>query len=1118
MSESIQNDLSKTVEPAQEVESSVPTWAPTGFAAAPAPREVHQLRRMSGVGGEQIISHVSGEGVAQLRAGGSSAAAGCPNTTGMPDQLKAGVESLSGVGMDDVTVHYNSPQPVQMRALAFAKGTDIHVAPGQERHLAHEAWHVVQQKQGRVAPTTQLKGVGVNDDAGLEREADVMGARAEALGASGATAAPVEGGATQLKQAVQLKGVVQRAEETPEQKLQREQMRDQQVGRIADEVIIDLTARLVRQASSGLEDVDGIEDSATGGARATLEQEIDQSDTSATQQNDAKAQSGAIIESGGVVDAALSGKARDMVGPIVEAHRDAIVASAREVFDSNALDSDAGNLFGRTSEEKQLERILKEAKKAAKRKGRELLDAMQETLQERLGQTDAINQDISDRAGQLVAGQGAEEVQNRAQHEQTLIDLVTPVVAEQKDKLLSEVRGFIETEIGADGIGFFSNLFGTKPDRKAFREDMKRAARDQAKSDARDELDEQMGGGDRQATRAYVTMNADQRIYDKAKESVNKSLNELATEAAEGLLGQMGVVATLTNAGTESAWGVLRDDPTRGRTQRSAGKAGKKAIKAMRSQLEAQALARAAEWRNSLFANEQQGDDELGMRQQAEQEVREQTTEDEVGVKAVEESIKANTTDEGMGKVGQLLDRVLPSPGDQAALSVQLQIPIGESPGYVVIGIEGKAARGIDGAVTAGVPVMGDPNRMEVQFTLTLGAGVETWGLKAEGSVSFFLRSGGKDTRQAMQALSYGAYRAACGLNDAFGNWWAGKPWKATRGTGAPGEREATKLEKAESWAAMVEEQAFANEDDGAFVDLGMSGKIGGGINVGVASVEGDIGGAGFNRWDHKNLKKSLNANGNDDFASPVNAGDADKARRRRDNASGKAGYAVGGSVKVTASILGQKVVFSASLSGSGTDFENNWGLEIAAEVSLPPGADATTFEKIAAGIVAGSLSAAQAISSIVKNQKKDGGGAAASTVDIAADAVTITNAGTENVISSSLAELWQVDGSQFDHSVAHNLPESWTGMEKPDLSDAENATPGLSMGSSIGVAIIMGRGDGKGIFRVELRSSKSMDVKVGTANVGLSVSANRSKRLAAVGYDEGSWKGEILGNRIGQD
>ena len=99
------------------------------------------------------------------------------NNTGLPDQLKIGIESLSGLSMDQVRVHYNSALPAQLNALAYAQGSDIHLAPGQERHLPHEAWHVVQQAQGRVRPTLQAKGVAINDDQVLEREADVMGSK-----------------------------------------------------------------------------------------------------------------------------------------------------------------------------------------------------------------------------------------------------------------------------------------------------------------------------------------------------------------------------------------------------------------------------------------------------------------------------------------------------------------------------------------------------------------------------------------------------------------------------------------------------------------------------------------------------------------------------------------------------------------------------------------------------------------------------------------------------------------------------------------------------------------------------------------------------------------------------
>lgn len=101
-----------------------------------------------------------------------------PNRTGLPDPLKAGAESLSGMSLDDVRVHYNSPQPAHYGAQAFTRGSEIHVGPGAERHLAHEAWHVVQQKQRRVAADASVRGVPLNTDRRLENEADTMGARA----------------------------------------------------------------------------------------------------------------------------------------------------------------------------------------------------------------------------------------------------------------------------------------------------------------------------------------------------------------------------------------------------------------------------------------------------------------------------------------------------------------------------------------------------------------------------------------------------------------------------------------------------------------------------------------------------------------------------------------------------------------------------------------------------------------------------------------------------------------------------------------------------------------------------------------------------------------------------
>lgn len=104
------------------------------------------------------------------------------NRTGMPVDLLIGLEQLSGVDLSGVRVHYHSPEPARVDALAYTHGQDIVLGPGQERHLPHEGWHVVQQMQGRVRPTLQSKGLLINDEEVFEREADLMGSKAMVLG------------------------------------------------------------------------------------------------------------------------------------------------------------------------------------------------------------------------------------------------------------------------------------------------------------------------------------------------------------------------------------------------------------------------------------------------------------------------------------------------------------------------------------------------------------------------------------------------------------------------------------------------------------------------------------------------------------------------------------------------------------------------------------------------------------------------------------------------------------------------------------------------------------------------------------------------------------------------
>jgi len=103
----------------------------------------------------------------------------------IPDGLRGRFETAFGANFSDVRIHRGSTQATGIGATAFARGTDIHFAPGRFDEgsssglavLGHELTHIVQQRAGRVA-VPQGKGTHVNVERVLEAEADLLGSRA----------------------------------------------------------------------------------------------------------------------------------------------------------------------------------------------------------------------------------------------------------------------------------------------------------------------------------------------------------------------------------------------------------------------------------------------------------------------------------------------------------------------------------------------------------------------------------------------------------------------------------------------------------------------------------------------------------------------------------------------------------------------------------------------------------------------------------------------------------------------------------------------------------------------------------------------------------------------------
>jgi hypothetical protein len=100
----------------------------------------------------------------------------------MPVSVEAKMENSFNTDFSNVNIH-EGDNASKVNAHDSTQGNDIHFAPGQynpdSKHgqelLGHELTHVVQQREGRVQPTVQKKGVSVNDDKGLEKEADYAG-------------------------------------------------------------------------------------------------------------------------------------------------------------------------------------------------------------------------------------------------------------------------------------------------------------------------------------------------------------------------------------------------------------------------------------------------------------------------------------------------------------------------------------------------------------------------------------------------------------------------------------------------------------------------------------------------------------------------------------------------------------------------------------------------------------------------------------------------------------------------------------------------------------------------------------------------------------------------------
>jgi len=651
-----------------------------------------------------------------------------------------------------------------------------------------------------------------------------------------------------------------------------------------------------------------------------------------------------------------------------------------------------------------------------------------------------------------------------------------------------ELMKFLSKQFGASGMSFRRS-----DEARAWRQGLKDQARVQASADVDTALDnyDPDGEGNRQlldTEKAHYRISAKQKVYSTSKQSVNTAVEAAVEKVQAELWGNrsMEIFQAAVRAHTDHL--QRRPGDTKGGHKAAqslvddrlkAAMAEGRSAKRVAFGKEAGAPSQSSGVTNSV-AEMDQG--------KLEREARAQVTTDKVGEKAVKKTIEADSVGAGMGVFGTFLDNVVGSSGDQVSLAVEFRIPLEGF--YIQFTLTGKAARGIDGAMTAGVPQFGNPRRLEVMFELAfrIGTGIPDV-LDIGADFKAFLRGGADDTELCMKAFSYGAYRRIAAVSDTAADWWAAGSDKGTSEKA---------VARAEAWAAMIEQQVF--ELGGGYVDVGAGFGIGAELTLGGDDLfgGGKIGGgvSGFHRYDQGALEKSLGKRDEGGkFASVVDGADeqsrAAAAKNRRRQAKGTYGASYNVGLEASFRIpRGPGVGVAASLSGS-INNPSSFGIEITGTMEYA-GGSTSAIEKWAAGYATAAADILKKAPAAVKpffTDRQDVGTFA----DLAASATQVVNSD-GNRITDALANAWKVAGGPADGAA------------------------GLVTTSSLQVALIIGCDGGskdettgkfthrRPILRIEVRSGRKLEINTPMAGAaGVKVSAEKTSRILALGLDAGN-------------
>jgi len=369
------------------------------------------------------------------------------------------------------------------------------------------------------------------------------------------------------------------------------------------------------------------------------------------------------------------------------------------------------------------------------------------------------------------------------------------------------------------GVGR-SAIFRSK-ELNAFRQKLKDTAREQARDDVAENLNTTFTANEN-LKKAKHSMLANSSVYKDAKVSVDDIMGQEADKILQSVLPSEKFTPFLKSAARSS----FQSNASHEKKMKSILDKAQERADELYKPLEEMAVNRARYIVKGIKGVPDTSGRE-GIVTEIGKNVQQNVKDREIGKKAVEASITVPSFDSALTKIAPLIKQVVPYAGDSAELSLEIKIPIPPS-GFISIHLGASAEH--------------DDDHYQLGVEVNIGGGGTFKVAELKGSVGLFIEAKGTSEMAALNLMSYGLYRHMYVLS----------PTIATTLWGLGGKTGYSKLEEAEIWAAVIEQQL--TDDSESYVSVGQQAAFDATVKTGIYEGEFQLKGQRTTTYNKENL------------------------------------------------------------------------------------------------------------------------------------------------------------------------------------------------------------------------------------------------------------------------